>query len=189
MDDEADELEIRRVLRTLSSTEQDNARELMASWHRYHHVRAVLSDKNATRCSAGFMDSIRAEIDKQPVPERKGNGELESAVAESANEGRFNWLSAFGQGAIAASVAALVLVFSWNALSPAPGAAEGPAASIASRTTSQTGPVQFTGVSNNFSGKLDDDSLAFYVWRHNGFEPFEMPAIGQTVRLEAPLRR
>lgn len=96
MDDEADELELRRILRALPANP-----ELSAAWQRYHAVRASLHNeihsRPAVNLLAGINASLAAEADAYPSAVR--GRVLRSGI-----------LRYLGQGAIAASVALAALM-------------------------------------------------------------------------------
>ncbi|MFT4768867.1 MAG: sigma-E factor negative regulatory protein RseA [Glaciecola sp.] len=88
-DNEAQELELRRVLREL-----DGAPELREHWYRLHAARSVMHGE-AVRPAPDFAMSVRAAIDAEPELQQSSSG---------------NWRRAFGSFAVAASVAAVVVV-------------------------------------------------------------------------------
>ena len=96
MDDEADELELRRILRALPGNP-----ELSAAWQRYHTVRASLHNeihsRPAVNLLAGINARLAAEADAYPSVVR--GRVLRSGI-----------LRYLGQGAIAASVALAALM-------------------------------------------------------------------------------
>lgn len=104
MDGEADDLELRRVLRQMASDPANQA-ELGARWQRYHLVQASLRHEHAgQKPSLNLLQGIHARLEAEglsletPRPSQLGN-----AV------GFRQVLGKLGQGAIAASVAVLVL--------------------------------------------------------------------------------
>lgn len=88
-DNEAQELELRRVLREL-----DGAPELRDRWYRLHAARAVMHGETV-RPSASFAISVRAAIDAEPALQQSSAGNLRRAL---------------GSFAVAASVAAVVVL-------------------------------------------------------------------------------
>ncbi|GAB5414570.1 MAG: hypothetical protein Cons2KO_21730 [Congregibacter sp.] len=101
LDDEAQELELRRVLRDL-----DTQPELKAQWGRMHAVRSAMHNEPPMP-APGFLDAIRAAIDEEPV-QRRANG---------------GFLRTVGSFAVAASVAFVVVVGGQQLLeTSAPGA-------------------------------------------------------------------
>ncbi|WOJ93912.1 sigma-E factor negative regulatory protein [Congregibacter variabilis] len=88
-DNEAQELELRRVLREL-----DGAPELRDHWYRLHAARAVMHGETV-RPSSGFAVSVRAAIDAEPALRQSNAGNLRRAL---------------GSFAVAASVAAVVVL-------------------------------------------------------------------------------
>lgn len=160
MDNEADDLELRRILKSLSKTNPEEgthtaeeSSELMGSWDRYHQIRASLQSESSAPVPDGFLSRIQTALAEEPVPSREtaDSGQL-SAVAGTS---RHTWLTAFGQGAIAASVAALVLVFSYQAMNPSDEAGQ----AVPVTAQAEAAANGFSQVAN-ISGKLDEDSLA-----------------------------
>lgn len=107
MDNEADELEIRRLSKEMDAASEtdsaDELSELKAKWSRYHVVSASCKQEIHTSPSSNLLSRINAELenDVQPVSE--------SSPALGRN-GTGNGIFRFiGQGAIAASVALAVL--------------------------------------------------------------------------------
>jgi sigma-E factor negative regulatory protein RseA len=96
MDSEANELELRRILRELP----DDA-ELSATWKRYHTVRASLRQEIHSNPAVNLLDGIKARLADEAVRHPlHGPGRLF----------RSGILRYVGQGAIAASVALAALV-------------------------------------------------------------------------------
>lgn len=92
MDDEADALEMRRVVKSFPCNP-----ELAAHWRRYHAVRASLQQETHTTPAVDLLPGIRARLNAE-----------QGAIVKPAFGGRFARL--IGQGAIAASVAGAVLL-------------------------------------------------------------------------------
>ncbi|WOJ96112.1 sigma-E factor negative regulatory protein [Congregibacter brevis] len=88
-DNEAQELELRRVLRDV-----DSSPELRNRWYRLHIARSVMQGE-AVRPAPDFAMSVRAAIDAEPALQQNTAG---------------NWRRALGSFAVAASVAAVVVV-------------------------------------------------------------------------------
>lgn len=88
-DNEAQDLELRRVLRDL-----DSSPELRQSWYRLHVAQSAMHGEEV-RPAAGFALSVRAAIDAEPALQESTAG---------------NWRRALGSFAVAASVAAVVVV-------------------------------------------------------------------------------
>lgn len=97
MDNEADDLELRRILKKMPGTEsRDGIKE---KWARYHLISATLKQEVHSRPAVDLLDGIHAIIDEDPLPIRAGQ-------SASRVPGIFRYL---GQSAIAASVALGVL--------------------------------------------------------------------------------
>lgn len=93
MDDEADDLEMRRLVKGVSENP-----ELVDQWRRYHAVRASLRQETHVVPSVDLLRGIKAKL----------NADEAGAKPARAFGGRFARL--IGQGAIAASVAGAVLL-------------------------------------------------------------------------------
>ena len=95
MDGEADELELRRVLRELPLSP-----ELAAAWKRYHAVRASLQQDMHLNPRVDLLKGVQARLAaEQDTHQGRMSGMLRSRLVRYV-----------GQGAIAASVAVAVLV-------------------------------------------------------------------------------
>lgn len=94
VDDEASELEVRRLLQ---AAQQD--KEIRERWHRYHLARAAIQGEAVAASSMDFADGIRKAI---------SNLEFDTPTARPSVAS--GWKSNLGRLAIAASVAGVVLV-------------------------------------------------------------------------------
>ena len=94
MDGESNELQLRRILRELPDRP-----ELAASWRRYHVIRDTLNGEIHCNPATNLLEGIHQAL------------EAESAVPQPARRKASlgNFLRFAGQGAIAASVVAMVL--------------------------------------------------------------------------------
>jgi sigma-E factor negative regulatory protein RseA len=99
MDNEADELELRRILKEMDAMESSENAELKAKWHRYHILSASLKQEVHTSPSRNLLSGIQAELAQDAPPAR-------SLVSAVQGKGIFRMI---GQGAIAASIALAVL--------------------------------------------------------------------------------
>jgi len=93
LDNEADELELRRLLK---SCEQDPS--LLETWERYSLVQSVLHE-SAVPVSVSLSEKIAAQIESEPVPS-----------SAPAVETAYSWRQGLGKIAIAASVAVVFMV-------------------------------------------------------------------------------
>jgi negative regulator of sigma E activity len=94
MDGEADELEVRRVLREVPAQP-----ELAAAWKRYHAVRASLQQEMHLNPRVDLLQGVQARLAAENTHQGRLSGLLRSRIVRYA-----------GQGAIAASVAAAALM-------------------------------------------------------------------------------
>jgi len=95
MDNEADELELRRLLRALPDDP-----ELAGTWKRYHAVRASLHQEIHSNPAVDLLQHIKARL----------AAEANVPVTLSGRISRSGTLRFLGQGAIAASVAMAALM-------------------------------------------------------------------------------
>lgn len=106
MDNEADELELRRLLKACD--EQDD-KALADTWHRYHLVRSVLHKEFEQEQLVDIADRISVALEQEPVPaQRRKLFENLRLRAASISD---TWIA---KGAIAASVAAAVVLLMPN---------------------------------------------------------------------------
>lgn len=96
MDDEAEDLELRRAVRAVGANQ-----ELVATWTRYHAVRASLRQEMHTHPTVDLLAGIKNKLAVEPA--MAGKRFTNRSFPARA-------LKFVGQGAIAASVAAAVLV-------------------------------------------------------------------------------
>src|SRR5687768_16110909 len=99
MDGEADELEVRRILRELPARP-----ELYAAWKRYHSLRASLQQEVHVNPRVDLLDGVRARL----AAEHEATGFTHHASFSGMLRSRV--VRFLGQGAIAASVAAAALI-------------------------------------------------------------------------------
>lgn len=102
MDSEADELELRRILK---ACDERGGEHLADTWHRYHLVRSVLHKEFEQDQLVDIADRISAALEHEPEPARRkklfDNWRLRvSQISDT-------WMA---KGAIAASVAAAVVL-------------------------------------------------------------------------------
>ena len=103
MDDEATELEVRRMLM------QGDQEALQATWSRYHQVRAVLREEESDWATVDLLAGIHAALDGEDEPAAGREAPVRAAPAATAlpdsvpTEVRSGWLGWLG-GAVAAAV-------------------------------------------------------------------------------------
>lgn len=93
MDGQGDELELRRLLKTLDS-DPAAAERMLGSWQRYHLVQDLIHDRG-TPVSTNLAAQVAARIDAEP------------ALSANSTAG---WQQTFAKFAIAASVAAVFVI-------------------------------------------------------------------------------
>lgn len=100
MDNEAEELELRRILKRMpaGAGEGIEGDGIRAKWARYHLISATLRQEAHSLPTIDLLSGINAAIDREPLPVR--------TVPNTRLLGAFKYL---GQSAIAASVALGVL--------------------------------------------------------------------------------
>lgn len=98
LDGEADELELRRLLKSLDS-DTENAEELLLQWQRYHLAQDVLHDRGVP-----VTATLASRISQQLELEQDYQGEKNIPAAVSG------WQNTLSKMAIAASVAAVFVV-------------------------------------------------------------------------------
>lgn len=149
MDDEADELEMRRLLKALPED-----KELQEAWKRYHLIRAGIRKEMHTRPCVDLVSSVHEAIESEPVPS-----------APRRVTGAFGTFARyFGQSAIAASVAVAVLLAAerFNAPGgPVESAGSGDDGLSVVNTTGEFEPSELTRTANftgGDNGALDDEA-------------------------------
>lgn len=147
MDNEATELELRRVLRQAKDDP-----DLLDEWQRYHLVRDVMHQQAAgAPASPSLLAGIREAISEEPLVQHET-----PLVIREGGRVLQGFSRALGQGAIAASVA-LVVLFTAHTLNQSPGQGAAPTAlaggsSSAGDATDNEGSAELTALSasNNF---------------------------------------
>lgn len=111
MDDQAEDLALRRLLRDLPQQP-----EVLQRWHRYQLVREVLGGGSPRRdidlvagVRAGIAAGVTGAVDPVPMSEPRGSADTDLAPV-GERRAAAGWRRGLGSFAIAASVAAAVLV-------------------------------------------------------------------------------
>jgi negative regulator of sigma E activity len=105
MDDEAESLETRRIVKALEHSAESSPElphELLSHWRRYHAVRASLQHEIHTTPSVDLLSAVKARLADEAAFNSSG------IFRKSLRTGRIFRIG--GQGLIAATVAAAVLV-------------------------------------------------------------------------------
>lgn len=118
VDDEACELELRRVLKSL-----DDDEATLDYWHRYQLAGAAMRKESHIDCSVNLLGAINAELDGESSL-ASGEG-TQAGMSYTTNEkagsvavfAQQKWKALAGQAMIAASIAA-VFVVSFNYVGP-----------------------------------------------------------------------
>jgi sigma-E factor negative regulatory protein RseA len=97
MDNEVDDLELRRILKNLAED-----KSLQETWERYHLVSSCLKREVHSKPSVDLLTGIHAALENEAVPASQF---ANSDIAHKST----GILGYMGQGAIAASVALVVL--------------------------------------------------------------------------------
>lgn len=92
MDNEGDELELRRVLKTI-----DDSPDAAEVWRRYHLARSLMQRDRGVDVSADLAAGVMARIEADPIP------------APEAGRSRRHSLSFAGNAAVAAAVSLMVI--------------------------------------------------------------------------------
>jgi len=124
MDDEADDLELARVLKAMDEDE-----DVSGTWSRYHMVSAVLRGGDAATFAARETVAIDVDVDAEPEV-------VDEPVAEEASEdarGLPGWMSF---AAAATITLAVVLGFQWQ------GTNDAAVPTVADAVTTDLGPVR-----------------------------------------------
>lgn len=150
IDAEANDLEARRVLETLSVDV-----ELRGAWERYHLIRATLRKEVGLMPARDLIDRIRAQI------EDTATAETDTGTGTGTRWGRF----VIGMG-IAASVAVLA-IFSLQVLNPG---TNNPSAQVASQVRS-TDFIRTRGTHWDTDRPEIASTLNVYLVEHNEFMP------------------
>lgn len=128
MDNEADELELRRLLKALENQTDSNAIELKAKWERYHVLNASLNSEIHSSPSCNLLAGIQKELEQDAAPVAN--------PFRHTKAGR-GLVQILGQGAIAASVALAVLFTADLAMVADNGTDAGLATELADSSTNQ----------------------------------------------------
>jgi len=106
MDNEADDLELRRILKAMDDQHADNEEmaDLKGKWQRYHVLSAGLKQEIHSSVSCNILPGIRVAIDNEPAP--IANPIVHSRIGRNFFQ---PVLKALGQGAVAASMVLGVL--------------------------------------------------------------------------------
>lgn len=161
MDGEADELELRRVLRDLPVQT-----ELAATWKRYHAVRASLQQELHQNPRVDLLQGVQARLAAEATHQGRLSGLLRSRIVRYA-----------GQGAIAASVAAAALM-GVSVLEVADGANSNTAAMVAEANTAPVLNGEFNASGQTRTVSLDAEAysrLQQAVYREFADSPQQIP--------------
>ncbi|WP_163650118.1 sigma-E factor negative regulatory protein [Modicisalibacter sp. 'Wilcox'] len=147
MDNEGDELELRRVLKSLGDADE-SAGDSAEVWRRYHLARSLMNRDRDVDVTTDLSAGILARIEREPRPE----------MHDAGLSRRHGGLSFAGSAAIAATVSLMVItgVQVYNGMDPA--TAPAMTADSGASTTVSSG----SGVSGSPSGGVETVSLPHY---------------------------
>jgi len=132
MDNEADELELRRLLKEMDSLDPEtDISALKAKWHRYHVLSASLKQEIHSVPSRNLLAGIQNELEQDAIPQQQ----IGTAIGKIF-KGR-KLFQVVGQGAIAASVALAVMFTADLAMVADNDSASSGGAEIAGNSTDQ----------------------------------------------------
>ncbi|WP_048308098.1 sigma-E factor negative regulatory protein [Halomonas sp. PR-M31] len=100
MDNEGDELELRRVLKSLTDRADDSQ-----AWRRYHLVRSLMQRDHSIDVSTDISQRVLASLENEPVPEVSSNDVSMDKTAPQSGS-----LSFAGSAAVAATVSLMVIL-------------------------------------------------------------------------------
>jgi sigma-E factor negative regulatory protein RseA len=148
MDNEAEELELRRILKEMEAESGLDGQEMSAlsadlkgKWHRYHVVSASLKREIHAIPSSNLLASIQAELADEPVPMRDSGDVLRQETRTSSASTGKGIMQLLGQGAIAASMA-LAVLFTADLVMVADNSGTGPASMELADSTTSSGPLR-----------------------------------------------
>lgn len=172
MDNEADALELRRILKEMevlgdSKTAEGmtDLVELKAKWHRYHVLSASLKQEIHSAPSCNLLTAIQAELEQDAVPAR-------SLANVASSKGVFRML---GQGAIAASVA-LAVLFTADMVMVSDSTTGNESAAQLAGSDAATDQMRLTGELN--------PATTTRIAVQNGLDPEEMTRLERVVSAE-----
>lgn len=171
MDNEADPIELRRILKQ-SPLDED----VLQTWERWHLISASLRQEAHVRPRPNILEGVRAALEQEPLPRRA------TPVAHPARR----VLRAVGQSAIAASVVGAVLFFAPTFNADTAVQADLASSTAQPNTTGTYQPGELTRMASfSESADLEQDALARLreaVYRE--FERRELP--GSDPRIVGP---
>ena len=169
MDNEADELELRRLLKEMDSLDPEtDISALKAKWHRYHVLSASLKQEIHSVPSRNLLAGIQNELEQDAIPQQQ----IGTAIGKIF-KGR-KLFQVVGQGAIAASVALAVMFTADLAMVADNDSASSGGAEIAGNTTDQF---------PSLTGELNPDTPTRFAIQ-NGLDEEEMNRLERVVSAE-----
>nr|WP_298416162.1 RseA family anti-sigma factor [uncultured Halomonas sp.] len=100
MDNEGDELELRRVLKSLTDQADDSQ-----AWRRYHLVRSLMQRDHSIDVSSDISERVLTSLENEPAP-RVSSHDASTDKSSSQSGG----LSFAGSAAVAATVSLMVIL-------------------------------------------------------------------------------
>ena len=169
MDNEADELELRRLLKEMDSLDPEtDISALKAKWHRYHVLSASLKQEIHSVPSRNLLAGIQNELEQDAIPQQQ----IGTAIGKIF-KGR-KLFQVVGQGAIAASVALAVMFTADLAMVADNDSASSGGAEIAGNSTDQF---------PSLTGELNPDTPTGFAIQ-TGLDEEEMDRLERVVSAE-----
>jgi hypothetical protein len=170
MDNEADELELRRLLKEMDSLDPEtDVSALKAKWHRYHVLSASLKQEIHSVPSCNLLAGIQKELEQDALPQQQIRVSTIGNLFQSKK-----LFQVVGQGAIAASVALAVMFTADLAMVADSGPTANGGAEIAGNTTDQF---------PSLTGELNPDTPTRFAIQ-NGLDEEEMNRLERVVSAE-----
>ncbi|MDG2174632.1 MAG: sigma-E factor negative regulatory protein [Gammaproteobacteria bacterium] len=171
MDNESDELELRRLLKEMDALDPEtDLSVLKAKWHRYHVLSASLKQEIHSVPSRNLLAGIQNELEQDAIPQQQK--QIGASIGKLIKERKL--FQVVGQGAIAASVALAVMFTADLAMVADNGSASSGSAEIADNSTDQF---------PSLTGELNPDTQTRFAIQ-TGLDEEEMDRLERVVSAE-----
>ena len=172
MDNETDELELRRLLKEMDALDPEtDLSVLKAKWHRYHVLSASLKQEIHSAPSRNLLAGIQNELEQDSIPQQQKQ-QMGASIGKLFKERKL--FQVVGQGAIAASVALAVMFTADLAMVADNGSASSGGAEIADNSTDQF---------PSLTGELNPDTQTRFAIQ-TGLDEEEMDRLERVVSAE-----